>query len=179
MSWTPPTIPFVDSTVLSAADLNAYVRDNMLEMMAAKATGPLRHFVAQGANVLAEREIAHQYLEASDITTSSSFVTLGFGPSVTVTTGSSALMVWTVNAENDSVVNENTVAIAISGATTSAAGDSSALQISMKVANKPRQCAMSHLQTGLTPGSNTFTMQMKVSGGNGKFSRRTLMVVAL
>ena len=94
MAWTTP-VTAVSGALLTAAQWNASVRDNLLETAPAKATTSGRIFVSTGANAIAQREIKTEYLSASGTTTSTSFVNLtggGTGPTVAVTTGVLALV---------------------------------------------------------------------------------------
>lgn len=178
MVWTAP-VTFVDGNTLTAAELNTYLRDNMLETMPAKATGQLRHFVSDGANRIVERQIFKSYIEAREITSSTSFVDLAtVGPSVTVTTGIRALAIWSVSLDNDTGNATSHAAIAVSGATTIAAGDRYATIIRTYVGSREKRFGMAEMVTNLTPGSNTFRIRYKVGAGVGRFAKRHLAVWA-
>lgn len=179
MVWTAPST-FVDGNVLTAGELNSFLRDNMLETMPAKATGQLRHFVADGANRIVERQIFKDYIEAKEITTSTSYTDLStVGPKVTVTTGTMALCSWDVSFDNNTVQTIISISVAVSGATTVAANDNQAM-ISRVYATalKEKRYGICEMVTGLTPGSNTFTLKYKTSAGTAVFSKRLLVVVA-
>jgi len=99
------------------------------------------------------------------------------GPSVTVTIGANglALVIMTCGISN-SASNATRVGYAVSGNSTVAASDSTAL-----VATGTNTIAPSvvFLATGLTAGSNTFTLKYDVSGGTGTFSGRVITVLPL
>lgn len=86
MAWNVPSV-FVAEQQLTAAALNLYLRDNLLETETAKATEAGQLLVTAGPNSVAMRKpIEHSVNEA--VTTSSTTpVTLSGGPSVTFTHG--------------------------------------------------------------------------------------------
>lgn len=179
MAWTAPAT-FVDGNVLAASDMNTYVRDNMLETMPALATGQLRWFVANGANRLVERQLFKEYVDASETTSTTSYTDLNtVGPSISVTTGTRALVFWVSTLSNSTANVSGTIGITVSGATSVAANDNQALIVPLWDALNPKRLGIAELFTGLTAGSNTFTMKYKVSAGNGTFGKRQLIVMAL
>lgn len=124
---------------------------------------------ADGANVA-----------TSQSTASTTYVDLATaGPAVTLTTGSTVL-IWlsSVNVKATGG-NSSFIGFAVSGATTIAAADGNAGQTShaagLAVSNN--RC---FTLTGLTPGSNTFTMKYRVDGGAAvSFFNRSIIVQAL
>ena len=121
-------------------------------------------------------------------TTSTSYTDLSTtGPSVTITTGTTAIVQVHFrysnsngNANNDTGTGH--MSFAVSGASTISASDATCAQ--------GPQIHFSHVQTrsgmfyvtGLTAGSNVFTAKYKVSGatpGTGTFSERHISVLAL
>jgi hypothetical protein len=100
--------------------------------------------------------------------------TPGTNPNVTVSmTGSSALVMITAQAN----VNGNNlayVALTVSGASTVAPSDQVAL-----VGNSAGASTAVRYVTGLTPGSNTFSLAYRVSGGNGTFAVRNIVVIPM
>lgn len=178
MAWTAPTT-FVDGNVLTAALLNTNVRDNALETMPGKATIPLQHFVVSGTNALIGRTISYADVAAAENTTSNTYTDLStVGPTITVTTGTKALVIFTSAIEcEDATIRTLSVSVAVSGASTIAAADDIALRLT-GLDNKPTQATMAHLFTTLTGGSNTFTMKYKSVGSvQVKFYRRQLIVI--
>lgn len=176
MAWTSPAT-FVHGNVLTAAQLNAALRDNMLETMPAKATIPLQHFVTTATNVITARTISYANVDASEETTSSSYADLAtVGPTITATTGTKAFVIYSAGmSTDDSTMRLLSVSVAVSGATTTAAADDVALRLP-SLSDYATQATMAHLFT-LTAGSNTFTMKYKTAGGNTKFYRRQLIVI--
>lgn len=182
MAWTTP-IQFVSNAVLTAAQLNTTIRDNLLETMAAKALGVEgEYFATSGYNQISSRAVMYNSIfNITDRTTSSSYVDLAsFGPSVTGETGTTAIAFVSAmmqkNAGSD-VRNEAVIGIEVSGASGRIEPND---DDSLKCAREDQGVAQfSHLIyfTDLTPGSNTFTMKYKISGGTCYFSRRTLIVM--
>lgn len=181
MAWTSP-ITFATGEILTAAQMNTYVRDNLLETAPAKATTPGGLFVTTGANAIAERVPAGATVTASQSTTSNSFVDLAtVGPSVTVTTGNQAIVsiyaAMTVNT-ND---NQAEAGYAVSGATSIAATSARVVQLDGCPAGDELRMSAVFFQSGLTAGTNTFTMKYRVptAGVSGTFADRHIVVIPL
>ncbi|HSE08467.1 MAG TPA: hypothetical protein VLB29_07360 [Nocardioidaceae bacterium] len=174
----------VANTVFSAAQFNQFVRDNLNETAPAKATAAGSHFVATGVNSIAER----QTQGATDLnnadTTSTTFTDLSapgaIGPSVTVETGPSALVVVQCQLSNDGA-GSSRMAYAVSGATTIAAADNRGTGIfgSAGVALIASSVSLHFGGVALTPGINTFTAKYRVSSGTGTFTQRRIIVFPL
>jgi hypothetical protein len=185
MAWNAP-ITFVANAVLTAAQLNAQVRDNMSETAPAKATAANRIIVTTGANAVEEREIVEDYVDAEQ-TISSGGTTYGdisggtVGPTVTLTTGTKALVLTSAHLKNAASGGHAWASFAISGATTDAATDERAVLFSADTASVGGVRAGVSTLVSLTAGTNTFTMKYKRSGttGNASFGRRRIQVVAL
>ena len=109
-------------------------------------------------------------------TSSTSYTDLAtVGPAVTVTTGTKALVTVTTRVSNSLGVSGNVYAgFAVSGATTIAAID--AYSVGWTVSAAPMTSA-TYLLTGLTAGSNTFTLKYKTNGGTSNFQNRHVTVV--
>jgi len=119
--------------------------------------------------------------QATQSTSSASYTDLATVTSVTVTTGASALCVWhctTLNATSNAGIF---VSIAVSGATTVAATDTIAnyYQSPSSSLGLYVPYASGHIFTGLTPGSNTFTMKFRTNAGTAFFDNRGIQVVTL
>lgn len=171
----------ISGNVLTAAQWNSNVRDNILETATAKATTAGGYFVAQGTNSLVQRT-QNTVFDATSVTTNStSYVSLnGSGATVSATTGTSALVFWKCRFAVDTVGNNVYSTIAVSGATTIAANESYALWMTASTANYFMSCGTFHMFTGLTPGSNTFTMQHRVTTGgtvDGTWDERYITVL--
>lgn len=175
MAWsTFPTL--TDGQILTGAHMQV-VRDNFAETAPAKATTAGSFFVSTGANVIAERLTGSAVVSTSEATTSSSYTNLTTpGPAVTVTTGVRALVVFGAWITNDTAGSRVFMSYAVSGATTVAAADASAMAHDASSTNRIVGASRVIMQ-GLTAGSNTFTAQYKVSANTGTFSQRNLAVV--
>ena len=180
MAWTAP-MTFVAGTVLTAAQLNTYLRDNMLETAPAKASARGQLFVATAANAIAARIATQQAVVASQSHTGdtnwSDLSTVGpaIGP---ITTGTQA-WVW-IAAEVE--ITQNYQAN-MSWEVTGASAISPDNLWSVGLLNKQASSDKPHfgelfLQTGLTAGLNTFTAKYKVSNSaaNGIWGQRILGV---
>lgn len=112
----------------------------------------------------------------SQTTTSTTYTDLGTtGPAVTLTTGTSAVVVITAEVDTTGAGVSPYMGFAVSGATTVAAADSMAIRVdSSAIVNV---CVSNvFLVTGLTGGSNTFTMKYRVGGGTGTYVNRRITV---
>lgn len=178
MAWTAP-MTFVANTVLTAAQLNTYVRDNLLETAPAKATTAGSLFVGAGLNQIVERSIVSDYVAASQtITGTTSYSDLAtVGPQVTVTTGAQALMFLYCSALNNGTTS-SLMAVDITGASTISASDNVSVGSS---ASTGFRATSVYMQTGLTPGSNTFTAKYKTGNAAniGTFQDRRMTVLPL
>jgi hypothetical protein len=114
----------------------------------------------------------------SETTTSASYVDLATsGPAVSVTTGTKALV--TISAYmQPSTTATLRASVAVSGATTVAAADSACIRQGQS-AGLGSTNARTVLLTGLTAGSNTFTIKYKTDGGTATFDNRGISVQAL
>lgn len=187
MSWTAP-MTAVANDIFTASQFNTNVRDNLLETAPAKATTAGSIFVSTGANAIAERIASTASVATSQTTTSTTYADLAtVGPAVTVNTGTSAFV--GIRGEfgrsdaTASNVAQVRMAYAVSGATTIAATDVlglSATGLWWDTGTAKRVATGGvFLQTGLTPGSNTFTAKYRVSVGTGTYVDRLLWVLPL
>ena len=156
ISWTTPKTWAVGD-VLTAADMNTYNRDNLTALQPQAAT-----------------------VSTSPSTASTSYTDLGtVGPAVTLTTGSSVLVDIGCGLANGTGGDGAFMSYAVSGATTISAVDATSVGATSASAGASVQAAFSYLQTGLTPGSNTFTAKYKaVTGGTATFTQRIIIVTA-
>ena len=99
------------------------------------------------------------------------------GPLVTVTTGTKVLVAFSSNT--DGLVNKAVYfSVAVSGATTLAASGTNGFGFTTSTAGNELRGGVSFIITGLTAGSNTFTMKYLVSAGNtGTFGNRQISVI--
>jgi hypothetical protein len=122
---------------------------------------------------------ANALVATSQTTTSTSYTDLATaGPAVTITTGTKALVIISAKLNASAAGNAVFVGFAVSGATTIAAADASALGTSDAVGARPYQSSYVTKAT-LTAGSNTFTLKYVVSGGTGTFANREITVIDL
>jgi hypothetical protein len=179
MSWTAP-MTAVSGDIWTSAQFNAHVRDNLLETMPGKATAANRLFVSNGLNSIAERVPSTATVATSQTTSSTSYANLTtVGPEVTVTTGTAAAVWAMARMEHSSSSGECAFSVAVSGATTISASDNWRGFQSGVTAGSPNRFGVCHFFTGLTAGSNTFTMKYKTSGATATFSDRDIIVIPL
>lgn len=115
-------------------------------------------------------------VNVSQTTTSASYVDLAtVGPVVTLNCGATA-MAWVACNLSNSGANLCIVSVAVSGATTRAASDDYALA-PVAVSGFQGQFGTVLVFEGLTPGSNTFTMKYRTTGGTATFTRRQMSVL--
>lgn len=185
MAWTAP-MTAVANAVFTAAQFNTHVRDNLLETAPAKATTPGSIFVTDAANAISERiPIMAEEPSSAGTTTSATYTSTltsgGTNPAVTCDTGTSAIVMLEVRMSVASTTETTWCSYAISGATTSVAADQYAIfYTNPGTSGKGIRMGTAHLRTGLTEGSNTFTMQYKVTGGaTGTYQARRITVIPL
>lgn len=99
------------------------------------------------------------------------------GPAVTVTTGTSALVIEVAQMASGAAANFAKMSVAVSGATTLAASDSNFAGHSAGAVDIV--CTRAVLVTGLTAGSNTFTLKYANSDNatTVAFERREIIVI--
>jgi hypothetical protein len=163
MAWTSPSgHVFVTGEVVTAATLNTYVKDNLLDLD--------RRATATGASVA-----------TSQTTASAAYVDLAtVGPAVTVTTGTRAVALFAAYTGNNTAGSASFTSVAVSGATTIAAADTTDVFFIPVATAVPTQrvAGFAYFST-LTAGSNTFTQKYKVNTGTGSWSDRTIVVIPL
>lgn len=155
--WTSPKT-WNSGDILTAADMDTYVRDNTTFLSS-----------STGATVA-----------TSQTTTSTTYADLAtVGPTVTVTTGAHALVIVTCQLFNNGANNGSFMGFAVSGATTTAAADATALEYDQNAnaSNALRASAMYYVT--VNAGSNTFTAKYRVTAGTGTFAARTITVIPL
>jgi hypothetical protein len=97
--------------------------------------------------------------------------------SCTLATGTTALVKVSCNATSASSIGIRTT-FSVSGATTLAAADNNGATVSVAVAGNAIQLNRTLVITGLTAGTNTFTVNYQAVGGGGtaSFSSRAMVV---
>jgi hypothetical protein len=166
----------VAGSVYTAAQFNTFVRDNLNETAPAKATTNGGYFVATALNEIAERVGNRETIADQEATTSTSFDDLATGgPTVTVTTGSLALVIFGCELTN-SGGGSSRASVEVSGASSISAEDIRSLTFG-GLAGALLQASHAVFYDDLQPGVNTFTMKYRVSSGTGTFRRRRLIVL--
>ncbi|MEV2277700.1 hypothetical protein AB0I72_19140 [Nocardiopsis sp. NPDC049922] len=180
MAWSAP-LTAVAGAGLSAAQWNASVRDNLNESAPALATTAGGYFVATGTNAIAQRLPAVDIVDTStESTASTSYTDLTtFGPSVTVECGPMALVGLSCWIDNDGTTSASYASWEISGDHTQAVSDDWSLQRDGVTAVNGIRIGVTHLHTGLTAGTLTFTAKYKAGSGTASFLRRELWVLPL
>lgn len=179
MAWTTPMTAVAGA--FSAAQWNTYVRDNLNMTEAAVATsGTSQWFVSTAANTIGIRNISSNSVLTEELTTSTSFTNLTTsGPSVTITTGTKAIVMVSCRSGNMTASQYCKMSYAVSGATTIAAtenwGAITSNPFAALTGDNLRSTGVANLVT-LTAGSNTFTAKYSVTAGTGRFACRYLAV---
>ena len=125
--------------------------------------------------------IAAATIATDEATNSTSYTDLTTtGPAVTLTTGTSVFIWMSAIAYKTTVSNSCWISPAVSGASSIAASDANAVQTSSYNGLTPAlPMARILLLSGLTAGSNTFTLRYRVDGGTFNFFNRSIAVLAL
>lgn len=177
MTWTAP-MTAVSNDPVTAANWNTHVRDNLLETEAAKATGTSKHFVATGVNAITTRTTTDAVVTNTQSTTSTSYTDLATpGPSVSVTTDTTAIVWFSAESENTIGGALQKFSVAVSGATTVAASDDWAVVLDGLYDLSPCRRGSAHRFTGLTAGVNTFTMKYAAGSNTASFGKREIIVM--
>jgi hypothetical protein len=169
------------SSVTTPAQLNQQLSGNMSETAVAKATTTGSLFVGAGPNALVERYPQFNLYAGggTDTTNSGSYTALTGGAACTATTTDKSLVFHGASLANDSVGARSWCSFAVSGASTIAADDNWGIAYDETAAARVIKCGVTTLMTGMTPGSNVFTQQFRVTGGIGSFVIRHLGLIPL
>jgi hypothetical protein len=108
----------------------------------------------------------------SEGTSSTSYTALTTATEVTMTTGTKALVIFSAMV---SPANAGYLSVAVSGASTVAASDNNSAIF--EGAGLTVTVGRPILFTGLTAGSNTFSMQFRANAGTASYSRRNIVVL--
>lgn len=180
MSWSAP-MTAVAGAVYTAAQFNTFVRDNLAETAPAKASVSGSYFVTTATNQISERQAVQATANSTDTTSSTSFADLdnSSGPSLTVDTGSTALVVVgaRIGGNTSGAGNSTKMSWEVSGSTSISAGNEWSAGLSNISTTAVVYVSRAYLATGLTPGENTFTAKYAVSGGTGTFLYRSILVM--
>lgn len=183
MAWTAP-VTWAANAILTAAQLNTNLRDNLNQTMPALVTAATQWCVSTGANALVQRDIKNARVETSQTTASTTYVDLTtVGPAVTVTTGTTAMVILSARTANNTANTNSKMSCAVSGATTIAAGDNFTLNFSDPTINNTVHFSTCYMHdavnsNALTAGSNTFTAKYKVGAAStGTWEFREIIVI--
>lgn len=182
MAWTAP-MTAVANTAFTAAQFNTHVRDNLLETMPGKATAGFPNgsiAVKSATNQISMRTPLVVSVDTQQSSSSTSYTNLStVGPTITCTTGASAIVFWSGSMLN-SGTNSTLMSIGVSGATTFTADDNKAIRHRDGTgSNGEEALSMSYMFTTLNAGSNTFQAKYRVIGGTGTWQYRRLIVFPL
>lgn len=201
MAWSTPKI-FLENEVLTAADLNQYLRDNLLENEVMKATTAGSRLSTDTQGNLVERTVSSDYVDTTESRPSGAMVqisptlwehnrgpyNLGTpGPTVTVQTGTRAIAFYSATMKTDLKTETNTIAINIGIGVDVVTSSSNRLTADHALNSPVNQARgfwipkstthsmgmMCHF-SGLTPGLNTFTMRYFVENPEATLSGSTV-----
>ena len=117
---------------------------------------------------------------ANDVTSNTYTDPATSGPEVTLTTGTKALVIVTCNQKSVNAGKRSFMGYAVSGATTIAATDTTALIKMQDIINLGQERASCASVVTLTAGSNTFTAKFKTSDSDiSTFTERSIFVMNL
>lgn len=170
----------VAGATFTAAQFNQYIRDNLNAVCTALATAASQIPVSTGANAIAMRTPDTASVATSQTTTSVTYTDLTTpGPAITATTGTIAIVLFSAGIANNTSNSLTVCSVAVSGASSLAASDAWATYLDGNAANNFSRVGVAHVFTGLTQGSNTFTMKYRVGSNTGSFQNREINVIPL
>jgi hypothetical protein len=175
MTWTSPKT-WTSGDLVPAADLNSYIRDNMLEMSPSKASTVGSLFVTADTNSISERRPAGDFVSTlQSTTTTATYLDLAtVGPSVTVECTSYAIIYIYAHMFHSAGTGV-WMSFEVSGATTIAANDNTAILLQN---TGGQRVGSAFLYSSLNAGMNTFTAKYRISGaGTGNWSDRRIAVL--
>jgi len=119
--------------------------------------------------------------ETTRTTSSTSFTTLTGAPSVTLQTGTKALVTVAGMMSQGGTAGYATIGCVVSSASTIASSDTKAAVIYWGAGDlgNDKTTSFTYLETGLTAGSNVFTMQVKCPGATLTIKQKSLTVVGV
>lgn len=167
----------VAGSAFTAAQFNTYVRDNLLETFPGKASAANQLLIGTGLNTVAVRAPATDEISTTETSSSSSFGNLAtVGPTVTVTTGTSALVAWGCYSGN-SADSKTLMSVEVFGATVIAAADNNSIIHYAPSTGAASTQYMLRIYSSLTAGSNIFRAKYRVTAGTGTWARRNIAVI--
>jgi hypothetical protein len=143
------------------------------------ATASGRLIVTTASKTVTERVPDTDAIGTSEATASTTYVNLATtGPTVTITTGTRALVILGCSASNNIATNAGRMTIDLSGATTSAASDTNSFMISSGNASDAYQGGWVTLYDPINAGSNVFQAKYRaVTAGSASFSNRVVSIM--
>jgi hypothetical protein len=118
------------------------------------------------------------FVATEQSTSSSTYVDLSTVQSVTITTGTKALVNISALIRSNNANNRGVVSFAISGATTRAVSNENSIYYYFDNSDISIRMTAVTLVTGLTAGSNTFTMKFQSNGNfTSNFKDREISVI--
>lgn len=169
----------VANTVFTAAQFNASVRDNLNETAPAKATQEGQIFAATGVNSIVARRPTLSSVNTSQSLSSGSYTDLAtVGPSITVTTGTRAIVSIQARMENNTTNSSMFASFQVTGASSIAADDANGITMDGIAANNSVRIGCMRFLDTLTAGSNTFTMKYRC-GDTATYSDRHIIVIPM
>lgn len=125
-------------------------------------------------------EIAQATVAAQESTTSTSYTDLAtVGPTVTMTTGTKALVIITASSELATTVNRLRMSVDITGATTSGPSNARALYLETSSGSGAIRASAMIFYDALTAGSNTFKAKYVSGGATVYWQQRDMIVMDL
>lgn len=180
MAWTTP-MTFVPGNVLTAAQLNTHLRDNMLETAPGRASVLNSLFVSQSPFHIEERTIKSSRVAATQGLTSSSYIDLAtVGPSVTCETSTTAIVFLNATITPGTTDTSCGMSFGVTGDSNRPAADKDAILIDGTTGGNALRVGTNIFVTDLTPGINVFTAKYKSGGSaNTNFNDRFIGVLPL
>ena len=116
-------------------------------------------------------------VNTTESTSSTSYVGLTTAQTITMTTGTKALVLLSFN-QRAATDYDAYASVSVSGATTIAASDTSNAYVQSTKSGGYAFSASNAFMLTLTAGSNIFTMKFKIGGGSVDFFNRSMTVIA-
>lgn len=170
----------VATATYTAANWNTYIRDNLNASGVGVVNATSRHIATTGVNGVAERVASTSTVISSQSTASATYVDLAtIGPAVTVTTGTKAFVMISAEVTTGTAGLGARASVAVSGATTSAAGDANSFLAESGVAGDLFKGSWSTIFDPINAGANTFTLKYRTTAGGGTstFLNRNVSVI--
>ena len=186
MAWSDPKT-HAGSDDITAAMLNQELRDNLNETAAGIASAAGRLIVTDGANSLVERIVTRDLDTDTLVFTDTSYTTFanltGTPASgeveVAVVTGTAAIVFLYGRISNSNAGSSTVLGFSVSGATTVATDSARSMTYESGAANDLFRGSAVIMLVALTAGTNTFTLEARVTAGTGTLQDATVFVLPL